>query len=243
MARFALIAASRGERQRPSIALSGIAPGRVRPFLLIFFVPSPDLLYRDEFLLVAVKPAGLLAVPGRGEEKQDCLSSRLQKAFADALVVHRLDMATSGLMVFARGVEMQRRLSRLFHDRLVEKRYVALAKGELAPALGEIALPLAADWPNRPKQKVDHQIGKRSLTRYRVLTYHAESDVTRVELTPVTGRTHQLRVHLAAIGHPIVGDALYGGGDAPRLLLHAGQLAFDHPLTGEPLGFASAAPF
>lgn len=204
---------------------------------------SSELVFQDGSLLVAVKPAGLLAVPGRGEEKQDCLSTRLQKMFADALVVHRLDMATSGLMVFARGAEMQRRLSRLFHDRKVEKRYVAAVKGELAPALGEIALPLASDWPNRPKQKVDHQIGKRSLTRYQVLTYNAESDASRVELEPVTGRTHQLRVHLAEVGHPIVGDALYGGAESPRLLLHAGLLAFDHPVTGERLRFASEAPF
>lgn len=203
----------------------------------------PDLIFQNDSLLVAIKPAGLLAVPGRGEEKQDCLSARLQEGFPDALTVHRLDMATSGLMVFARGAEMQRGLSRLFHDRLVEKRYVALVNGKLAHTHGEIVLPLAADWPNRPKQKVDHQIGKRSLTRYRVLTYNAQADTTRVELTPVTGRTHQLRVHLSAIGHPIVGDALYGGAGHPRLLLHADWLAFAHPLTRRPLSFESAPPF
>lgn len=204
---------------------------------------SLELSYCDEALLVAVKPAGLLAVPGRGDDKQDCLSSRLQAEFPDALVVHRLDMATSGLMVFGRGAEMQRRLSRLFHDRKVGKRYVALVAGRLAPEIGEISLPLGADWPNRPKQKVDHEVGKHSLTRYRVLTYDANADVTRVELEPVTGRTHQLRVHLAASGHPIVGDALYGGVGAERLMLHAAWLGFEHPRTGERLELVSEAPF
>ncbi len=202
-----------------------------------------DLLYDDEFLLVVNKPAGLLAVPGRGAEKQDCLSARLQANYPDALIVHRLDMATSGLMVFARGAEMQKKLSRAFHDRKVEKRYVAVVAGKLALARGEISLPLGADWPNRPKQKVDHDQGKHSLTHYEVLTYDASTDSTRVELTPITGRTHQLRVHLAAIGHPIVGDTLYGGPKCERLLLHASRLAFAHPATGKALSFDSAPPF
>ncbi len=205
--------------------------------------PAPATLYHDDFLLVVNKPEGMLAVPGRGEEKQDCLSARLQKVFPDALIVHRLDMATSGLMVFAHGAEMQRSLSQLFQDRLVVKRYVALVKGELAPAVGEIALPLVCDWPNRPKQKVDHEIGKHSLTRYWALTYDHALDATRVELEPVTGRTHQLRVHLSEIGHPILGDALYGGISAPRLMLHAASLSFDHPRTGEHLSFTSQVPF
>jgi tRNA pseudouridine32 synthase/23S rRNA pseudouridine746 synthase len=202
-----------------------------------------DLIYQDDVLLVIVKPSGLLAVPGRGEEKQDCLSSRIQKIFPDALIVHRLDMATSGLMVFARGAEMQSRLSRLFSDRKVGKRYVAVVAGKLGSESGEISLPLVCDWPNRPKQKVDHDSGKRSLTRYRVLTYGSIADTSRVELEPVTGRTHQLRVHLAAIGHPILGDALYGGFPAARLLLHATSLSFGHPRVGKVLDFASEAPF
>ncbi len=192
---------------------------------------------------MAHKPAGLLAVPGRGEEKQDCFSARLQKLFPDVLIVHRLDMATSGLMLFARGVEMQRKLSSAFHDRKVKKRYVALVKGELAPTHGEITAPLACDWPNRPKQKVDYAAGKHSLTRYRVLTYDAGSNETRVELEPVTGRTHQLRVHMAAIGHPILGDCLYGGVAAPRLMLHAELLRLEHPKLGTILTLTSAAPF
>ncbi len=201
------------------------------------------LIHCDDSLLVADKPPGLLAVPGRGADKQDCLSARVQAEFPDALVVHRLDMATSGLMVFGRGTEMQRRLSRLFHDRKVSKRYEALVAGRLAPTSGEIGLPLGADWPNRPLQKVDHETGKHSLTRYRVLTYDADADITRVELEPVTGRTHQLRVHLAAIGHPIIGDALYAGRRADRLFLHASSLSFVHPRTGVILDFISEALF
>lgn len=203
---------------------------------------EPELIHRDEVLLVANKPAGMLAVPGRGADKQDCLSARIQKKFPDALIVHRLDMATSGLIVFALGAAMQRKLSRLFHDRKVSKRYTAVAEGRLDEA-GEIELPLMADWPNRPKQKVDHNAGKHSLTRYRLLAYDAASNTSRVELEPVTGRTHQLRVHLAAISHPIVGDQLYAGREAERLMLHASMLSFVHPLTGETLELHSNPPF
>lgn len=199
-----------------------------------------DIIHLDESLIAVNKPAGLLAVPGRGADKQDCLASRVQKEFPDALVVHRLDMATSGLMLFARGAEMQRRLSRLFRERKVQKRYVAMVAGRLEPSSGEIDLPLACDWPNRPKQKVDHESGKRSLTRYRVLEHIGET--TRIELEPVTGRTHQLRVHLAAIGHPILGDALYGK-EAERLLLHASELSFVHPVSDELLSLKSEPPF
>lgn len=186
------------------------------------------------------KPAGLLAVPGRGEDKQDCLATRVQQKFPDALVVHRLDMATSGLMVFARGTEMQRILSRLFREREVEKRYIAVVAGALDSAEGEVNLPIVADWPNRPLHKVDHESGKPSLTRYRLLAFDVTSQTSRLELEPVTGRTHQLRVHMAAIGHPILGDALYGDpASAPRLMLHACSLGFTHPLTGAALNFAS----
>lgn len=216
---------------------------------------SLDLIYRDESLIVVNKPAGLLAVPGRGADKQDCMANRVQAEFSDALIVHRLDMATSGLLLFARGAEMQRRLSQMFREREVQKRYVAVVSGRLEPLAGEINLPLIGDWPNRPRQKVDLSIGKPSLTRYRVLGYAEAArpsihqgernfETTRVELEPVTGRTHQLRVHLAAIGHPIVGDALYGTeAGAQRLLLHASLLGFTHPLNGKPLSLASDAPF
>lgn len=204
----------------------------------------PELIYHDGSLLVANKPAGLLAVPGRGADKQDCLVVRLQQYFPDALVVHRLDMATSGLMVFARGAEMQRRLSRMFHDRDVQKRYVAVVAGKLENAAGEIDLPIAADWPNRPLQKIDVVAGKPSLTRYRLLAYDAQNGSSRVELEPFTGRSHQLRVHMAVIGHPILGDALYGNAaSAPRLLLHASALGFPHPLGDTPLSFVCEPPF
>lgn len=193
-------------------------------------------------MLIASKPAGQLAVPGRGADKQDCLSARIREIFTDALVVHRLDMATSGLMVFARGEAMQRRLSMMFQRREIEKRYVAVCAGQMEPDSGEIALPLAIDWPNRPKCKVDLIHGKPSLTRFRVLDISETQ--SRLALEPVTGRTHQLRLHLAAIGYPILGDALYGDAhSAPRLLLHACTLAFRHPGSGVSLRFEHAAPF
>jgi tRNA pseudouridine32 synthase/23S rRNA pseudouridine746 synthase len=198
------------------------------------------LIYCDESLLVVNKPAGLLSVPGRVDD--NCLSSRIQQEFADALIVHRLDMATSGLLIFARGDAMQRRLSAMFREHLVSKRYVAVVAGVLEADDGQIDLPVAADWPNRPRQKIDAEQGKRSLTRYRVLARN--TDTTRVELEPVTGRTHQLRVHMAAIGHPILGDALYGNqASAPRLLLHAQSLGFPHPVSNMPLRLECPAPF
>lgn len=200
-------------------------------------------MHLDDALLVADKPAGMLAVPGRGEDKQDCLSARIQREYSDALVVHRLDMATSGLMVFARGAEMQRRLSEMFRERRVEKRYVAIVAGRIEAEAGEIDLPLGSDWAYRPRQKVDFAAGKPSLTRYRLLSHDAGTDTSRVELEPVTGRTHQLRVHLAAIGHPIAGDALYGGHTPGRLLLHACSLSFAHPLSGGLLTTVCEPPF
>lgn len=201
-------------------------------------------IYQDDSLLVVEKPAGMLAVPGRGEDKQDCLSVRVQQVFPDSLVVHRLDMATSGLMVFARGIEMQRELSRMFSAREVDKRYVAVVSGKPGQEAGEISLPLICDWPNRPRHKVDHELGKPSLTRFRLGSYDAAADTSRLELEPFTGRTHQLRVHLSAIGHPILGDALYGDESAAsRLLLHACSLRFAHPASSEPLNFTSPPPF
>jgi len=200
-----------------------------------------ELIYCDESLLVVNKPAGLLSVPGRGEDKQDCLSARVQQEFPGALVVHRLDMATSGLLIFARGDAIQRRLSEMFRERRVLKRYVAVVSGVLEDDDGQIDLPVGADWPNRPRQKIDAEQGKLSLTRYRVLARNAET--TRLELEPVTGRTHQLRVHMAAIGHPIIGDALYGGRAAERLMLHAHILNFAHPFSADPLSLRSEPPF
>jgi len=213
-------------------------------------------LFIDEHLLVLDKPAGLLAVPGRGPDKQDCLSARAQALWPDALIVHRLDMATSGLLVMARGLTMQRALSLAFEKRQVHKRYRAVVSGALAEPEGRIDLPLMIDWLNRPRSIVQHQHGKPSLTRWRRLDGPAwQPDApaphpvitTRVELEPVTGRTHQLRVHLQAIGHPIVGDPLYATSEqqgwSSRLLLHACELSLPHPASGQALHFQSPCPF
>jgi tRNA pseudouridine32 synthase/23S rRNA pseudouridine746 synthase len=192
------------------------------------------VLYVDDAVVVVDKPAGLLAVPGRGEAASDCVAARVQARFADALVVHRLDQATSGLLVFGRGPAAQRALSRAFAERRVAKRYTAVVAGLPASESGSIDLPLAADWPNRPRQQVDLLHGKPSLTRWCVLARDAATGTTRISLEPVTGRSHQLRVHLLAIGHPVVGDALYAPHlAASRLMLHASELTFPHPAEGD----------
>jgi tRNA pseudouridine32 synthase/23S rRNA pseudouridine746 synthase len=209
--------------------------------------PGFRLIHADHALIVVNKPSGLLSVPGRGAEKQDCLIKRVQTDYPDALIVHRLDCDTSGLIVLARGKEMHRRLSIRFQDRQVTKRYVAVVEGELAQSSGEVDLPLIVDWPNRPLHKVDFATGKPSLTLYRVLSYNADGHCSRLELTPETGRTHQLRVHMQALGHPILGDSLYADavarGKADRLLLHAEYLAFAHPESEEPLNFTCPPAF
>ncbi len=214
------------------------------------YTPPPDcgleLIYCDEFLLAVSKPAGLLSVPGRGEDKLDSLSTRVQAEFPDALVSHRLDRDTSGLLLFPRGADMHRRISLMFEQREMQKSYIAVVMGKLEPEQGEVNLPLIVDWPNRPRQMVDAATGKPSLTRYRVLSYDAASNTSRVSLEPITGRTHQLRVHMSASGHPILGDTLYGGnadGRTARLLLHAHTLNFRHPVSGESLSLVSDLPF
>ena len=205
---------------------------------------SVPVLYLDDALVVVVKPAGLLAVPGRGEQLHDCAATQVQARFPDALIVHRLDQATSGLLVFARGAAAQRMLSQAFAERRVAKRYTAVVAGLLARDSGSIDLPLAADWPNRPRQQVDAVHGKPSLTHWRVLRRDAGAGTTRVALEPVTGRSHQLRVHLLAIGHAILGDALYAPQlSASRLMLHANELTIPHPDDARPMNFCSAAPF
>lgn len=203
-------------------------------------------MHVDDALVVVDKPAGLLSVPGRGADKADCAAARVQALYGDAQIVHRLDMATSGLLLMARGAAMQRVLSAAFQDREVVKHYEALVSGHVVCDRGEIDLPLMADWPQRPRQKVDRLHGKPSLTRYRVLHRDPVSGTTRLELQPVTGRTHQLRVHLQAIGHPIVGDSLYappGAASPGRLMLHASALQLQHPTTGQPLAWSSTVPF
>jgi tRNA pseudouridine32 synthase/23S rRNA pseudouridine746 synthase len=221
------------------------------PRRAIVYCPPPGepvVCHLDEHLLVVEKPAGLLSVPGRGAAKADCLATRVAQRFADALVVHRLDLGTSGLMLLARGALMQRQLSRAFEQRSVRKRYTAVVAGRLPQASGEIDLPLLVDWPNRPRQAVNWMNGKPSLTRWQVLSHDEVSNTSRLELEPVSGRSHQLRVHLAAIGHPILGDELYAPDDvhaaAPRLLLHAASL--EVPAVGtmlQALSVRSAAPF
>ena len=209
------------------------------------------VIFHDEHLLIVQKPPGLLSVPGRLPENRDCVVSRLQAVYPDALTVHRLDQVTSGLMLFARGKDMQRALAMQFERRLVSKRYVAAVEGRVDGLEGEIALPLICDWPNRPKQKVDFETGKPALTRWRLLERGSGADgpdedgpdVSRLELEPVTGRSHQLRLHLASIGHPIVGDTMYGAAAAARVCLHASRLSFAHPASGEPMAFDSTAPF
>ncbi|MEP6722187.1 MAG: RluA family pseudouridine synthase [Variovorax sp.] len=205
-------------------------------------------IHEDPDLLVLEKPAGLLCVPGRGADKQDCLSAQAQQRWPDALVVHRLDMATSGLVLMARNLATQRALGDAFAARQVEKRYEAVVDG-LMPLADEWALidaPLIADWPRRPLQKID-AAGKPSQTRWRVLRQLPQRQATHLLLEPLTGRSHQLRVHLASIGHAILGDALYASeavhARAPRLMLHATVLAFTHPATSQAMRFASEAPF
>ena len=216
------------------------------------YVPPPDVgievVHAEAAFVVLVKPPGLLSEPGRGPDKRDSLLVRAQVHYPDARIVHRLDMMTSGLVVLARETLAHAVLSEAFRERDVYKRYEALVHGRPADDAGAIALPLVVDWPNRPRQVVCHDTGKASLTHYRVL---GEADVAgvarlaRIALEPVTGRTHQLRVHLAALGCPIAGDPFYGPPEdgAPRMMLHARELRFAHPLTGEPLAFASAVPF
>ena len=201
------------------------------------------LLHVDEHLIVAEKPAGLLAVPGRGEAGRVNLASHVQAKFPDALVVHRLDMGTSGLMLLARGPEMQRRLNAAFEQRAVGKRYVAVVEGVVQGDEGRIAAPLAADWPNRPRQIVDVVNGKPSLSYWQVMARGGAT--TRLSLSPVTGRSHQLRVHLQHIGHPIRGDELYAPLplNAERLLLHAAEISFAHPGSGLTMHFLSPSPF
>ncbi len=209
-------------------------------------VPELDILHADEALIAIHKPSGLLSVPGRGALAHDSAAQRVQSLHADARVVHRLDMATSGVLLFARGLEAQRLLSAQFERRETEKSYVAVVEGLVQEEQGEIDAPLIADWPRRPLQKVD-PAGKPSLTRYRVLGRDLADGTTRLALTPVTGRSHQLRVHLASIGHPILGDPLYAppptAARSGRLLLHACMLTVRHPLHGIPLCLVCEAPF
>jgi tRNA pseudouridine32 synthase/23S rRNA pseudouridine746 synthase len=202
-------------------------------------------IHHDEHLIVLDKPSGLLAVPGKGPELQDCLSARVQAKFPSALVVHRLDRDTSGVLVMALTPDAQRELSRQFEARSVAKSYLAVVHGTPGEASGVIELPMRKDFDRPPRHMIDHERGKPAQTEWLVL--RREIDCTRLELRPITGRSHQLRLHLATIGHPILGDPLYAHAEAlamsARLLLHAERLALDHPVTGERLSWRSECPF
>ena len=253
--------------------------------MLLHTTPPLQVVHEDAALLVLHKPSGLLSVPGKGADKQDCLSARAQAHYPDALVVHRLDMSTSGLLLMARGIDAQRRLSHAFASRTVGKQYIAVVDGTLAApseAWGVIDLPIALDWPQRPLRHIDAVHGQPSVTRWQLapesgltaacgtgaapdtsdttdttettdttdavaVTFDRTSPSTRLLLEPVTGRSHQLRVHLAALGHAILGDALYAApgvqSRAPRLLLHASRLTLAHPVTGVTMRFDSAPEF
>ena len=207
----------------------------------------PAVLYVDAALIIVNKAAGLLSVPGRLPENQDNLTSRLQALYADALNVHRLDQVTSGLMVYARSKAAQAALSRQFAQRKISKRYTALVQGHVASDSGEVNLPLICDWPRRPRQIVHHELGKAAHTRWQVLAHEQlaqqGSACTRMALEPITGRSHQLRVHMAEIGHPIVGDDFYGAAPASRVMLHASYLRLEHPDTGQTLEWSCPADF
>jgi len=210
--------------------------------------PSPiKQLLIDEHLIIIEKPEGLLSVPGRGADKQDCVMSRIQKEFPEALNVHRLDMDTSGIMLIARNTDIQRKLGLLFQTQSINKQYIAVVTGFVNEDSGQINLPLICDWPNRPKQMVDHHQGKPALTHYKVTERNTETRTTRLQLNPKTGRTHQLRVHMQAINHPILGDRLYADKQvfqqASRLMLHASHISFIHPVTHEPVSVDSKPGF
>lgn len=205
----------------------------------------PKILYHDDHIVIVDKPAELLSVPGRGEEKQDCVWRRVQQTFPTARIVHRLDFSTSGLMVLALTADSHRTLNRAFQERLTEKYYEAVIFGHPETDQGEVTEPLRCDWENRPLQIIDYEHGKNAHTLWHIL--NTEPQGCRVELKPITGRSHQLRVHMQFLGCPIMGDRFYATPDAlaasPRLLLHAKFLAFPHPASGEMVQFESPVPF
>lgn len=202
-----------------------------------------DILHEDHEILIVNKPAGLLSVPGRGEHLADCLIARIQAAFPQALLVHRLDRDTSGVMVFAMTPHAQRHLGLQFEKRQTKKVYIARVAGRFEPKTGTIDLALIVDWPNRPRQMVDHENGKPAVTEYRVVK--ANDGESRLRLMPKTGRSHQLRVHMLAMGHPILGDPLYSDDFTawPRMMLHSEELRLRHPEGGEGMKFRAPAPF
>ncbi len=203
-----------------------------------------DILHDDHEVLLVNKPSGLLSVPGKGPDLADCLITRVQAAFPNALLVHRLDRDTSGVIIFALTPHAQRHLGLQFEKRQTKKTYVSRVWGEVAEKTGTIDLPLIVDWPNRPRQMVDHENGKSAVTDWRVI--RTSDGETRIRLMPRTGRSHQLRVHMMALGHPILGDPFYATGpalDYPRLMLHSETLQFRHPDGGRGMRITAKSPF
>ena len=202
-----------------------------------------EIIYQDKYIVAVNKPQALLSVPGLGPDKKDCMISRLVELIPDAKVVHRLDCYTSGIMLFAIGIEMQRALSRIFHDRKIQKQYIAVVRQWFDENEGVIKFPMRCDIENRPRQIVDYEHGKLALTYWQVL--QRKGDVVRLLLKPETGRTHQLRVHCAAMGFPIIGDGLYGNDEVKqrRMLLHADNLLFSHPVTNKEMHLTAACEF
>ncbi len=219
--------------------------GHIKPF--IYKPPSTplDILHKDDDLILVNKPSGLLSVPGKAKEHHDCLEHRLRAEYPEILLIHRLDHPTSGVMIFARNAQAQRHLGKQFEKRQTSKTYIARVWGNVEGDSGHINLPLISDWPNRPKQMVCFERGKSSQTNWEVLK--REEKTTRLTLYPKTGRSHQLRVHCLALGHPILGDSFYAHDEAlqasPRLQLHAQSLKFRHPSGGEWTEIISPCPF
>jgi tRNA pseudouridine32 synthase/23S rRNA pseudouridine746 synthase len=211
------------------------------------YAPPQDplvILHDDHEVLLVDKPSGLLSVPGKGEHLADCLIARVQSVYPHALLIHRLDRDTSGVMIFGLTPHAQRHLGLQFEKRQTKKTYVARVAGQMVEKTGTVDLPLIVDWPNRPLQMIDHENGRQAVTDWRVM--RTRDDETRVRLTPKTGRSHQLRVHMLAIGHPILGDPFYATGaarDYPRLMLHSETFQFRHPDGGKGMRFTAKTPF
>lgn len=206
--------------------------------------PLP-VIHADDHILVLDKPVGLLSVPGNAPERADCLESRAREDYRAARIIHRLDMDTSGVIVMALTAKAQAAIGLQFEKRQTQKRYIALVRGEIAEGEGRVDAPIITDWPNRPRQHVDPVNGRQAVTDWQVL--ERTEGTSRVALTPLTGRSHQLRLHMAHIGHPILGDNFYADDEtramADRLCLHAEELGLTHPATGEAMNFVSPAPF
>lgn len=232
--------------------MSKVAEMKVNPDFIYNPPMSPyiDIIYQDDDIVVLNKSSNLLSVSGRLPEHKDCLQSRVNKVLPTATIVHRLDMATSGILIMALNKPAHVAISRQFQQRETKKNYIARVLGHICDDTGSVEQPLICDWPNRPRQKVDHEVGKPSLTHYRVLSRDIDPDgslSSLVELTPITGRSHQLRVHMLFLGHPIIGDRLYSDEKSvvksSRLLLHAQMHQLAHPVSKEILTFEVSCPF